>query len=82
MRGADSFTQRPFTLYRLEDFALANNSLRAMRQRAKETLQKMDALFASIYETPSKGGRPSMAPEKFLRAMLLLCSMHSKSQEV
>ncbi len=31
----------------------------------------MDALFAGMYEADIKGGRPSIAPEKLLRAMLL-----------
>ena len=31
----------------------------------------MDGLFARMYEADIKGGRPSIAPEKLLRAMLL-----------
>ena len=31
----------------------------------------MDALFAGMYEADIKGGRPSIAPEKLLRAILL-----------
>ena len=36
-----------------------------------EALVKMNGLFASMYEADTKGGRPSIAPEKMLRAMLL-----------
>ena len=36
-----------------------------------EALVKMDGLFAGMYEADIKGGRPSIAPEKLLRAMLL-----------
>ena len=36
-----------------------------------EALVKMGALFAGMYEADTKGGRPSIAPEKLLRAMLL-----------
>jgi transposase len=31
----------------------------------------MDRLFAGMYEADIKGGRPSIAPEKLLRAMLI-----------
>jgi transposase len=34
-------------------------------------LVKMDVLFSAMYEADIKGGRPSIAPEKLLRAMLL-----------
>ena len=48
----------------------------------KEALVKMDALFAGMYEADIKGGRPSFAPEKLLRAMLLqvFCSIRSECQ--
>ena len=71
MRGADTFIESSFTLHRLEDFVPGNHPLRAIRQMAGEALGKMDALFAGMYEAHSKGGRPSIAPEKLLRAMLL-----------
>jgi transposase len=34
-------------------------------------LVKMNSLFSQMYEADIKGGRPSIAPEKLLRAMLL-----------
>ena len=71
MRGADTFTESSFTLHRLEDFVPLEHSLRATHQMAGEALGKMDGLFAGMYEADSKGGRPSIAPEKLLRAMLL-----------
>ena len=71
MRGTDTFTESPFTLHRLDDFVPANHPLRPIRQMVNEALGKMDALFAAMYEAPSKGGRPSIAPEKLLRALLL-----------
>ena len=36
-----------------------------------EALVKMDELFCGMYEADIKGDRPSIAPEKLLRAMLL-----------
>jgi transposase len=71
MRGADTFTESPFTLHRLEDFVPSDHPLRPIRQMVNEALLKMDALFAGMYEAHSKGGRPSIGPEKLLRAMLL-----------
>ena len=74
MRGADTFTESPFMLHRLEDFVPGNHPLRPIRQirqMVNEALGKMNALFAGMYEADIKGGRPSIAPEKLLRAMLL-----------
>ena len=71
MRGTDTFTESPFTLHRLEDFVPASHPLRAIRQMVNQALGKMDELFAGMYEADVKGGRPSIAPEKLLRAMLL-----------
>ena len=58
-------------LHRLEDFVPSEHPLRAIRQMVNEALGKMDGLFAGMYEAAAKGGRPSIAPEKLLRAMLL-----------
>ncbi len=71
MRGADTFTESLFTMRHLEDFVPAEHPLRPIRQMVNEALVKMDALFAGMYEADIKGGRPSIAPEKLLRAMLL-----------
>ena len=71
MRGADTFTERLFTMRHLEDFVPADHPLRPIRQMVNEALVKMDVLFAGMYEADIKGGRPSIAPEKLLRAMLL-----------
>lgn len=71
MRGADTFTESLFTMRRLEDFVPADHPLRAIRELVNEALVRMDRLFAKMYEADIKGGRPSIAPEKLLRAMLL-----------
>ncbi|MEJ8852911.1 IS5 family transposase [Variovorax rhizosphaerae] len=71
MRGADTFTESLFTMRRLEDFVPADHPLRPIRAMVNEALLKMDHLFAGMYEADIKGGRPSIAPEKLLRAMLL-----------
>jgi transposase len=71
MRGADTFTESLFLLKRLDDFVPASHPLRAIREMVNKALVAMDGLFADMYEADIKGGRPSVAPEKLLRAMLL-----------
>jgi len=82
MRGADTFTESLFTLRKLEDFVPTAHPLRAIRTMANAALAKMNGLFANMYEADAKGGRPSVAPEKLLRAMLLqvLYSVRSERQ--
>ena len=71
MRGADTFTESLFTMRHLDDFVPANHPLRPIRVIVNAGLVKMDALLGGMYEADIKGGRPSIAPEKLLRAMLL-----------
>lgn len=71
MRGADTFTESLFTIKKLDDFVPADHPLRSIRQMANEVLGRMNGLFAQMYEADVMGGRPSIAPEKLLRAMLL-----------
>ena len=71
MRGADTFTESLFTMRHLDDFVPENHPLRPIRVMVNAALLKMDALLSGMYEADIKGGRPSIAPEKLLRAMLL-----------
>jgi transposase len=82
MRGADTFTESLFSLRKLDDFVPKSHPLRSIRVMANEALAKMDRLFAGMYEAHTKGGRPSIAPEKLLRAMLIqiLYSVRSERQ--
>lgn len=82
MRGTDSYTEGLFTMRRLDDFVPASHPLRRIRVMVNEALAKMDELFSQMYEADVKGGRPSIAPEKLLRAMLLqiLFSVRSERQ--
>src|ERR1035438_5034916 len=82
MRGADSHSESLFTTVKLEDFVPANHPLRPIRTWINEALAKMDVSFSAMYEDDIKGGRPSIAPEKLLRAMLLqvLYSVRSERQ--
>ena len=82
MRGADTFTESLFSMRKLDDFVPKSHPLRSIRVMANEALAKMDRLFAQMYEADIKGGRPSIAPEKLLRAMLIqvLYSIRSERQ--
>lgn len=71
MRGADTFTESLFTMRRLDDFVPANHPLRPIKQMVNAALLKMDTLLGRMYAADIKGGRPSIAPEKLIRAMLL-----------
>jgi transposase len=71
MRGADTFTESLFTLKKLDDFVPSDHPLRVIRTMVNKALAEMGELFAQMYEEDVKGGRPSIAPEKLLRAMLL-----------
>ena len=84
MRGADSHSESLFTTVKLEDFVPANHPLRPIRTWVNEALAKMDVSFSAMYEADIKGGRPSIAPEKLMRASLLqvLYSVRSERQLV
>ena len=71
MRGADTFTESLFTMRRLEDFVPETHPLRPMRKMVNHALKNIEPLLSGMYAADIKGGRPSIAPEKLLRAMLL-----------
>lgn len=71
MRGADLLQESLFTVRELDDFVPAGHPLRPIRERVNQALLRLDGLFSKMYADDSKGGRPSIAPEKLLRAMLL-----------
>ena len=71
MRGADTFTESLFTMRRLDDFVPQNHPLRPVRKMVNQALKTIEPLLSGMYAADIKGGRPSIAPEKLLRAMLL-----------
>jgi transposase len=71
MRGADTFTESLFTMRRLDDFVPDNHPLRPVRLMVNQALKNIEPLLSRMYASDIKGGRPSIAPEKLLRAMLL-----------
>ena len=71
MRAADTFTESPFTMRRLDVFVPENHPLRPVREMVNLALKSMEALLSGMYAADIKRGRPSIAPQKLLRAMLL-----------
>ncbi|WP_042805140.1 IS5 family transposase, partial [Xanthomonas citri] len=71
MRGVDVFSEQLFTVKRLDDFIPGTDPLRPVREMVNAALRRLDGLFERMYEPSYKGGRPSIAPEKLARAMLL-----------
>jgi len=82
MRGTDTFTESLFSFRKLDEFVPVSHPLRPLRKMVNHALAKMDALFSRMYEADCQGGRPSVPPEKLLRAMLLqvLYSVRSERQ--
>jgi transposase len=68
MRGGDERSGELFSYVDLEKRVRADHPLRSIRVIANEALAALEREFAALY-TPL--GRPSIAPEKLLRAMLL-----------
>ena len=68
MRGHDEQTGHMFSYLSPEQRVPADHPLRAIRQMTAGVLAKLSPKFTRMY---SKIGRPSIAPEKLLRALLL-----------
>ncbi|KFC61827.1 Transposase, IS4 family [Bosea sp. LC85] len=79
MRGGDERTGSLFSYVDLEGRVPARHPLRAMRDLVNASLAALDGSFSALY---AKTGRPSIAPERLLRAMLLqmLYSIRSERQ--
>jgi len=68
MRGADDQPGAMFSYISLEERVPADHPLRAIRQITDRALERLSPKFGSLYV---KCGRPSIPPEKLLRALLL-----------
>lgn len=79
MRGGDDRTGSLFSYVDLEARVPAKHPLRAMRTLVNASLSALDGSFTALY---AKTGRPSIAPERMLRAVLLqlLYSIRSERQ--
>lgn len=79
MRGSDKKTGSLFSYVDLEDRIPAKHPLRLIRRIVNDALAGLDGEFAALY---SDEGRPSIAPERLIRASLLqiLFSIRSERQ--
>src|SRR3712207_3528560 len=68
MRGLDQRTGELFSYVDLEARVRADHPLRSIRAVVNEALAALESEFAPLY---ARVGRPSIPPEKLLRAMLL-----------
>ena len=68
MRGADERSGKLFSYVDLEKRVPKDHPLRAIRRIVNEALADLDGAFAAMY---APLGRPSIPPEKLLRASLL-----------
>ncbi|HYL93865.1 MAG TPA: IS5 family transposase [Alphaproteobacteria bacterium] len=68
MRGDDQQQSGMFSYISAEQRVPRNHPLRPVRKMVDEALAEMSPRFARLY---AKRGRPSIAPEKLLRALLL-----------
>jgi transposase len=68
MRGVDSQQSGMFSYISAEQRVPQDHPLRAIRVMAEAALKETSWRFAAVY---ARSGRPSIAPEKLLRALLL-----------
>jgi transposase len=68
MRGTDHDQGDMYSYLSPEERVRKDHPLRAIRELTDEILKRMSPLFDAMY---ADGGRPSIAPEKLLRAQLL-----------
>jgi len=69
MRGSDERSGALFSYVDLESRVRPDHPLRTVREVANAALSDLTGDFAALY--PVRLGRPSIAPERLLRAMLL-----------
>lgn len=79
MRGGDVRTGELFSYVDLEDRVRRDHPLRAIRLIVNEALASLEGDFSALY---SPIGRPSIAPEKLLRAMLLQAFYSIRSERL
>src|SRR5262245_18721895 len=68
MRGGEQRSEVLFSYVSLETRIPADHPLRAVREIVNEELRKLSPAFSRLY---ARDGRPSIPPERLLRALLL-----------
>src|SRR5262252_4526144 len=79
VRGGDNRTGELFSYVDLEARVRRDHPLRAIRTIVNEALSALEREFAALY---SPIGRPSIPPEKLLRAMLLQAFYSIRSERL
>jgi transposase len=79
MRGDDQQQDGVFSYVSLEQRVPADHPLRTIRAMVDEALRELSGRFAELYATT---GRPSIAPEKLLRALLLQALYGKRSERL
>jgi transposase len=77
MRGDDKQQASMFSYVTMEQRIPADHPMRRIRSMADRALETMDGLFDGLY---SERGRPSIAPERLLRAQLLMVLYSIRSE--
>ena len=77
MRGPDHKQSSLFSYTNIEDRIAVDHPLRRVKVMADMVLHSMSPTFDSLY---AEGGRPSIAPERLLRALLLQCLFSIRSE--
>ena len=79
MRGRKNSQPQLFYSIDLEDRIRDDHPLRPLKKKVDAILETLDPLFSQAY---SKMGRPSVPPERLLKAMLLMAlySLRSENQ--
>ena len=77
MRGSDRSQDSMFSYGSLEERVPASHALRPIRLMVDEALRGLSTHFAKLY---APMGRPSIAPEKMLRAILLMVLYSVRSE--
>jgi transposase len=79
MRGDDILQGAMFSYVSPEQRVPADHPLRPIRQMVDTVLSRLSPCFEGMY---AEGGRPSIPPEKLLRALLLQCLYSVRSERL
>src|SRR5258708_16949642 len=79
MRGNEQRQDAVFSYVSLEQRVPAEHPLRAIRQMVDVALKELSSRFDGLYAST---GRPSIAPEKLLRALLLQALYGKRSERL
>ena len=77
MRGFDHHNEQLFSFVRMDSRVPKDHLPRLIRGLVNVALQSMSDRFETLYD---EGGRPSIAPEKLLRALLLMAFYSVRSE--